>query len=319
MQIVVLDGYTLNPGDLSWAALEKLGDVTIYDRTAPEQVVMRAKDAAIVLTNKTVLTAEILAQLPKLQYIGVLATGYNVVDIAAAKQRQIIVTNIPDYSTYSVAQLTFALLFELTNRVHDHASAVRSGEWANSIDFSFTKGTITELYGKTFGIIGHGQIGQQVGRIAQALGMQVITVRRASSPAESLYGESYVTEEELLAQSDMISLHCPLTVHTQQMINEQTISLMKQSAILINTARGGLVDEAALAMALNKGRLAGAALDVLSTEPPAGNNPLLTADNCIITPHIAWASKEARERLMQICIDNIVAFQAGEARNIVGN
>lgn len=317
MKIVVLDGFTLNPGDLSWDGLRELGDVTVYDRTSSQEIVERSIDAEIILTNKTPITRETLQHLPHLRYIGVLATGYNIVDIQAAKEREIIVTNIPDYSTYSVAQHTMALLLALFNQVQPHADAVRQGNWTASPDFCFTVAPLTELYGKTIGIFGHGLIGQQVGRIAAALGLRVLCVSRKSSPATSLYGETYVEIDKFLAESDIISLHCPLTKDTEGFINRSTIARMKNQAIVLNTSRGGLIVEQDLADALSTGKIAGAGLDVLSTEPPRSDNPLIHAKNCIITPHVAWASKEARSRLMTICINNIQSYLQGSTINSV--
>lgn len=318
MRMVVLDGYTLNPGDLSWDGLRELGEVTVYDRTSPSEIVAHAQDAEVVFTNKTPISEETMELLPHLRYIGVLATGYNIVDIEAAKARGIVVTNIPDYSTYSVAQHTIALLLALVNQVQPHSDEVRQGAWSAAPDFSFTIAPLTELYGKTIGLFGHGLIGQQVGRIALALGMRVLCVRRQSSPAVSLYGESYVDLDEFLAEADIVSLHCPLTAETEGFINKDTIAAMKDGAIILNSSRGALVKEQDLAEALLAGKIAGAGLDVLSTEPPQANNPLLEARNCIITPHIAWASKEARSRLLEICIDNVQQYLQGNPINNVG-
>lgn len=319
MNIVVLDGYTLNPGDLSWDELAELGSLTVYERTAPEDVVTRAHDAELVLTNKTPLTRTMLEALPKLRYIGVLATGYNVVDIQAAGARGIIVTNVPTYGTSSVAQLVLALLLELCHQTGAHDAAVKAGEWATSDDFCFTKAPLVELEGKTLGLIGLGRIGAQTARVAQALGMRVIATgsRRSAGAPSPVEGVPYVPLEELLRQADVVSLHCPLTPETKELVNAERLALMKPSALLINTSRGGLIDEQALADALNDGRLAGAALDVLSTEPPAASNPLLSAARCIITPHIAWATKEARTRLMHTAVANAAAFLDGQPVHIV--
>ena len=317
MNIVVLDGYALNPGDLRWDGLRELGDVTIYDRTPASLIVERASGAHIVLTNKTPLAAHTLDALPELRYIGVLATGYNVVDTAAARSNGVTVTNIPDYGTHSVAQHTIALLLQLCNRVQEHAKAVADGAWARSPDWCFTVAPLTELCSKRIGMIGHGKIGQSVGRIATALGLQVLCVQRNQSPRQSLYGESYVNEDSLLRQSDIISLHCPLVPATVGMINKKTIAKMKDGVLLLNTSRGGLIQECDLAEALNTGKIAGAGLDVLATEPPCADHPLLTARNCLITPHIAWATREARARLLEICISNIRAFLAGNPANAV--
>ena len=309
MKIVVLDGYALNPGDLSWKGFEKFGDVTVYDRTPAEENLARAKDAEIVITNKTVISGEIIENLPKLRYIGVLATGYNVVDTAAARERGIPVTNIPAYGTDSVAQHAFALLLELTNRVGLHADMVADGAWCRSADFCFWQGTITELAGKTMGIIGAGRIGRRMAAMAEAFGMNV-----------RLYGphlENGETVESILENSDVISLHCPLTAGNARMMNASAFARMKKGALLINTARGGLVDEQALVDALQSGQLGGAALDVVDTEPMADNSPLLKAKNLIVTPHVAWVSIEARRRLMDTAVSNVQAFVEGRPQNVV--
>ena len=315
--IVVLDGYTLNPGDLSWDALKELGNCTIYDRTAASDVVERCKDADIVLTNKVVLNEAVMQQLPRLRYIGVLATGYNVVDIAAAAERGIVVTNIPAYSTASVAQMVFAHLLNIVNAVQQHSESVRSGEWCRSADFSYMLSPQTELAGKTLGIVGLGNIGLSVAGIAHAFGMRVVA--KTSKRAEEL--PTYITPlslDDLLKESDVITLHCPLTPDTQHLINAETLSVMKQGAILINTGRGPLIDEAAVAEALNKGHLRAAGFDVLAVEPASSNNPLLQARNAFFTPHIAWATYEARVRLMNIMLGNIKAYLLGEPINRVG-
>jgi len=312
MNIVVLDGYTLNPGDLSWDGLTALGHATIYDRTPPEFIVERAAEADIVLTNKTPMTASTLERLPKLRYIGVLATGYNIVDTDAARLRDIPVTNVPTYGTRSVAQFVFAMLLELCHHIGRHDAAVKAGEWTSSADFCFTKSPLVELSGKTIGLIGLGKIGAQTARIARAMDMRVVAVgsgRRAPAPVE---GVEWVGLEELLRQSDIVSLHCPLTPETAGMISKKRLAWMKPSAFLINTSRGPLIVEQDLADALNEGRIAGAALDVLSVEPPRADNPLLSAANCIITPHIAWATKEARARLMETAVDNVRSFIGGQ-------
>lgn len=309
MKIVVLDGYALNPGDLSWEGFEKFGEVTVYERTPAEETLARARDAEIVITNKTVLSKEIIENLPKLRYIGVLATGYNVVDTAAARERGIPVTNIPAYGTDSVAQHAFALLLELTNRVGLHADMVADGAWCKSKDFCFWQGTITELAGKTMGIIGAGRIGRRMAQIAEAFGMNV-----------RLYGphlENGETVESILEKSDVISLHCPLTAGNARMMNAAAFARMKKGALLINTARGGLVDEQALVDALASGQLGGAALDVVDTEPMAADSPLLKAKNLIVTPHVAWVSIEARRRLMQTAVANVQAFAEGKPQNVV--
>lgn len=314
--IVVLDGYTLNPGDLSWDALKALGNCTIYDRTAPADVVERCKEADIVLTNKVVINEDIMAELPRLQYVGVLATGYNVVDIANAAKRGIVVTNIPAYSTDSVAQMVFAHLLNIVNAVQTHSDSVRCGEWCRSADFSYMLSPQTELAGKTLGIVGLGNIGRRVARIADAFGLRVVA--KTSKSADEL--PSYITPvtlDTLLAESDVVTLHCPLTSETQHLINAATIEQMKDGAILINTGRGPLIDEEAVADALNKGKLRAAGFDVLAVEPASYHNPLLRARNAFFTPHIAWASYEARVRLMDIMLGNIEAFLSGNVINKV--
>ncbi len=316
MKIVVLDGYTLNPGDLSWAELERLGDCAIYDRTPPDQVVARASGAEIVLTNKTAVNRDTIQSLPALRYLGVLATGYNVVDIEAARSRDIPVANIPDYGTKSVAQMTFALLLELTQHVGHHAQTVRDGRWVKSADFCYWDYPLIELEGLTFGIIGFGRIGLAVAELAMAFGLKVI-VHNRSLPKSLPAGVEYVSLNDLLQRSDIISLHCPLTPDTKEIINAERLKLMKPSAFLLNSSRGPLIDEKALAAALNEGRLAGAGLDVLSVEPPKADNPLLTATNCLITPHIAWATRSARSRLLNITVDNVKQFLAGTPQNVV--
>jgi glycerate dehydrogenase len=318
MKIVVLDGYCLNPGDLSWDALRRFGEVDVFDRTAELEVVARTAGAAIALTNKAPLSAAALRQLPELRYIGVLATGYNVVDVAAAGQQGIVVSNIPTYGTASVAQFVFALLLELCHNVRLHADAVRAGEWSRSPDWSFWKSPLMELAGKTMGIVGFGRIGRQVGRIADAMGMRVVAndTYQGDPPAHETF--RWATVEEVLRESDVVSLHSPLFPETQGMVNARSLAWMKASAFLINTSRGPLVVDQDLADALNAGRLAGAGLDVLSVEPPAETNPLLTARNCLVTPHIAWATKEARSRLMDAAIANVAAFLSGKPQNVVG-
>jgi glycerate dehydrogenase len=317
MKIVVLDGYCLNPGDLSWDALRSLGEVEVYDRTPAGQVAERAKGAVIALTNKTPLKAETLAQLPELKYIGVLATGYNVVDVEAARQLGITVTNIPTYGTASVAQFVFALLLELCHNVRQHADAVRAGEWTRNADWSFWKSPLMELAGKTMGVIGFGRIGRSVGRIADAMGMKVIANDTYQGNPPDYAGFRWASVDELLRESDVVSLHSPLFPETQGMINARTLGLMKRSAFLINTSRGPLVVDQDLADALNAGRLAGAAVDVLSVEPPAESNPLLSAKNCLVTPHIAWATREARSRLMELAISNISGYLSGNSQNVI--
>lgn len=307
MKIVVLDGYCLNPGDLSWRGLEALGEVTVYDRTPESLLLDRVQGAAAVLTNKTPLNRESLAALPGLRYIGVLATGYNVVDTAAARERGIVVTNVPAYGTASVAQLTIALLLELCHHVGAHGEAVRRGEWTASQDWSFWKTPQVELAGKTFGCVGLGRIGRQTAQIAEALGMRVVVHSRSQG----------IGLEALLAQSDVVSLHCPLFLETRGLLGASQFQRMKPSAFLLNTSRGPLVVEQELADALNAGTIAGAGVDVLSVEPPAEGSPLFTARNCIVTPHIAWATREARGRLMEIATQNVSAFAGGAPENVV--
>ncbi|MBA2943410.1 D-2-hydroxyacid dehydrogenase [Paenibacillus sp. CGMCC 1.16610] len=318
MRIVVLDGYTLNPGDLDWDGLHALGEVSVYERTAESQIIDRAADADIVLTNKTPLSAATLQQLPKLRYIGVLATGYNIIDLQAAKEHDILVTNVPAYGTQSVAQLVFALLLEFCNRVQQHSDSVVKGGWSSSIDFCYTVSPLMELSGKTIGLIGLGQIGKQVALIAKAFGMNVVATGSGRRTPEPVEGLTWVSLGELLQQSDVISLHCPLTPETKELINADRIALMKPTAVLINTARGGLLNETDVAQALNQGRLAGAGLDVLTVEPPTPDNPLLHARNVLITPHIAWATKEARARLMATAVNNVRGFLEGQPQNLIG-
>jgi glycerate dehydrogenase len=315
MKIVVLDGHTLNPGDLSWDELEALGPAEVYDRTPPDQVVARAKDAEIVLTNKTVLDAAVLRQLPRLKYIGVLATGYNVVDIQAARERHVSVTNVPTYGTPSVAQMVFAHLLELTQHVAHHAQTVRDGRWTKSADFCYWDFPLIELKGLTMGIVGYGRIGRETAAAAKAFGMKVLAVEEAPKPGEP--DVEFVSLDDLFRRSDVVSLHCPLTPETKGLVNAQRLSLMKETAFLINTSRGPLVEEQALADALNSGRIAGAGLDVLAVEPPPPAHPLLKAKNCQITPHIAWATRAARERLMKTAVDNVRVFLAGGRQNVV--
>ena len=314
--IVVLDGFTLNPGDLCWDDLQSLGSCEIFDRTAPDQILTRCASAEIILTNKVPLTRETIAALPKLRYIGVLATGYNIVDAAAARERGIPVTNVPDYSTRSVAQLTFALLLELTHHAGHHAQTVRDGRWSRSLDFCYADFPLIELDGLTLGLVGYGRIGREVAKIARAFGLRVL-VHTRTRPADAPADVEFVSLDELLRQSDIVSLHCPLTPETKNLINAARLALMKPTALLLNTSRGPLIDEAALADALNSSRLAGAALDVLSTEPPPETNPLLEAKNCFITPHIGWASSAARRRLMKIAVGNLRSFIGGAPQNRV--
>lgn len=316
MKIVVLDGYTENPGDLSWDALGGLGALTVYDRTAPAEIVARVGDAEIVLVNKTPMTCETIRACPGLRYIGLLATGYNVVDTAAAREQGIEVCNIPTYGTAAVSQYVFALLLELCHHVGHHAQAVRDGRWSAAPDWCFWDYPLVELAGKTMGFVGFGRIGQSAGRIARAMGMEVLAYDHYPNDAGQALG-SYVSLEELLARSDVVSLHCPLFPETQGMINRKTIAGMKDGAMLINTSRGPLVVEEDLAEALNAGKLGGAVLDVLCDEPPRADHPLLTAKNCRITPHIAWAPKESRQRLMDIAVENVRAFLGGRPVNVV--
>lgn len=316
MRIVVLDGFTLNPGDLSWAALQALGSCVIHDRTPPSDVVPRAADAEIVLTNKTLIRSDHLHQLPKLQYIGVLATGYNIVDVAAAQARQVPVTNVPAYGTKSVAQTTLALLLELTQHVGHHAHTVRRGKWTASPDFSYWDWPLVELDQLTLGIVGFGRIGRAVAELGRAFGMKILTHSRTQTN-ELPAGMRWASLETLFRESDVVSLHCPLTPETERLVNAERIGWLKRSAFLLNTSRGLLIDEYALARALNEGAIAGAGLDVLSVEPPPADNPLLQARNCLITPHVAWATQAARARLMEIAVANVRAFLAGRPQNVV--
>ena len=310
MKIVVLDGYALNPGDLSWTGMEALGELTVYERTSPSEVLERSAGAEVLITNKTVITAEHMAALPQLKYIGVLATGYNVVDIDEARNRGIVVTNIPAYSRASVAQMVFAHVLNITQRVGYYATENANGRWTNSVDFCYWDTDLVELDGKKMGIVGLGNIGRATARIAQAFGMEVLVVTSKEQSALP-EGMKKVTLDELFAQSDVVSLHCPLTPDTKEMVNAARLQTMKPSAILINTGRGPLVNEQDLADALNEGRIAAAGLDVLSVEPSVTGNPLLGARNCFITPHIAWATKEARIRLMDIAVNNLKSYQEG--------
>jgi len=315
VKIVVLDGYTLNPGDLSWAELEILGSATLHDRTAAGEVVARAMDAEILLTNKVEINRSHIQNLPGLKYIGVLATGTNIVDLKSARERGIPVTNVPGYGTKSVAQTTIALLLELTQNVGLHAKTVRESRWVRSADWCYWERPLIELDGLTMGIVGFGHIGQAVAGLASAFGMRLLAFNPRPKPAGP--GVQFVGLEDLFKQSDVVSLHCPLTPQTKQMINRQSLGCMKPASFLLNTSRGQLIDEAALADALNSNELAGAGLDVLSTEPPSPENPLLNAKNCLITPHLAWATRAARMRLLTTAIRNIQAFLAGRAQNVV--
>ena len=316
MNIVVLDGFTLNPGDLSWDALKALGHCTIHERTPADQIIPRLAEVEIAITNKVPFSRETIAALPKLRFIGVTATGFNIIDAASAKERRVIVTNVPTYGTRSVAQHTFALLLELTQHAGHHAQTVRDGRWAKSIDWCYSDHPLIELDGLTMGIIGFGRIGRAVGELAQAFGMKVLT-NVSSRRKEAPQNVSVVELDHLFANSDVVSLHCPLTPDTKDMVNAARLARMKPSAFLLNTSRGPLIDEAALADALNAGRIAGAGLDVLSVEPPKVGNPLLTAKNCLITPHNAWATRAARARLMEVAVANVKAFIEGKPQNVV--
>jgi len=343
MKIVILDAHTTNPGDLSWEAFERLGECTVHDRTAPEDVLARTRDAEAVIVNKVLLTAEVIAQLPRLRYIGLLSTGVNVVDLAAAKARGIPVCNVPAYGTMSVAQLVFAFILAFTHEVQRHSDSVHAGKWAASPDFCYWETPLVELDGLTLGLVGYGQIGQAVAKIGRAFGMRILVHTRSAQlrekreelrdehhdgttvPKNQLFSlnssllteEEFVPLDELLHRSDFISLHCPLTEATNKLINADRLALMKPSAILINTGRGGLLDDTAVADALNSGRLAGAALDVLTEEPPRTpqHQPLLSAKNCKITPHLAWATRAARSRLVAVAAKNLADFLAGSPSN----
>ncbi|MFC1692078.1 D-2-hydroxyacid dehydrogenase [Candidatus Latescibacterota bacterium] len=317
-RIVVLDGYTLNPGDLNWDELLSFGNCEIYERTMPQDVLSRSEGAEILLTNKTILDRKIIVNLPDLEYIGVMATGYNVVDLKAATKRQIPVTNVPEYGTKSVVQMVFALLLELTQHVAHHAETVREGRWTTNPDFCYWDIPLIELDGLAMGIIGYGKIGRAVARVAQSFGMKVLvndieTVDFTGSDSE------FVNLDELFRMSDVISLHCQLTPESQGIVNYERLALMKRTAFLINTGRGPLVNENDLAEALNSGMITGAGLDVLNVEPPVAANPLFTARNCLITPHIAWATLSARKRLMAAVVENVKAFLKGELRNVVNS
>jgi len=318
MKIVILDGHTANPGDLSWDGLREYGELKVYDRTAPTELLSRAEGAEVILTNKVIIDAKTMAALPCLRYIGVLATGYNVVDIAEAHRRGIVVTNIPAYSTMSVAQMVMAHLLNITNQVALHAESVRRGEWQECPDFSFTKSPLIELDGLTLGIVGLGNTGSATARMAQAMGMQVMAV---SSKTEEMLSPLGIRKasgyEQLFSEADVVSLHCPLTDETRHLVNRERLALMKPTAILINTGRGPLLDEQAVADALTEGRLYAVGVDVLTEEPPCKGNPLITAPRCYITPHIAWASAAARRRLVSIATSNVAAFLSGEPQNSI--
>jgi glycerate dehydrogenase len=317
MKIVVLDGYTLNPGDLSWSELEKLGEVTVYDRTPKDKIVERIGDAEAIYTNKTPLTKEILDQCPSVKFIGVLATGYNVVDVEAAKANGIPVCNIPTYGTTAVSQFVFALLLEISHHAWDHNIAVKKGDWTNCRDFCFWNYPLSELAGKTMGIIGYGRIGQATGTIAQAFGMNVLAYDQYQNKGLECETMEYAELDDILAKADVISLHCPLFPDTEGIISTKNISKCKDGVIIINTSRGGLVIEEDMKQALESGKVSHFAADVVSTEPISMDNPLLSAPNTILTPHIAWAPKEARSRLMNTAIMNLAAFIKGEAQNVV--
>ncbi|EDM26572.1 glycerate dehydrogenase [Lentisphaera araneosa HTCC2155] len=314
MKTIILDAFTANPGDLNWDAIDQITELVQYPRTAPNELLERIQGAEALLTNKVIISSETMDQVPSLKYIGVLATGTNVVDLEAATARGITVTNIPAYSTPFVAQHSFALILNIFNKVAQHSESAKAGAWADCQDFSYTHGVLNELQGKTLGIIGLGSIGKKVAEIAKAFGMKIVALksaRPAKDPIERLEFNDF------FSQSDIISLHCPLSPESQEIINAKSLALMKKSAVIINTGRGPLINEADLAQALNEGQIAAAGLDVLSSEPPAADNPLLSAKNCFITPHIAWAAQECRERLIQIAADNIKAFLSGEVLNKV--
>jgi len=316
MKIVILDGYTLNPGDLSWKGLQDMGECLIFDRTKPEEVSVRIRDAEIIITNKVVIDKKLIANNPLIKYIGITATGYNVVDVQAATERGIVVTNIPAYSTDSVAQLVFSHILNVANRVDFHANSVKEGDWTQNPDFSYWKTPQVELAGKTLGIIGFGRIGNKVGAIARAFGMTVIFQNR-SQKTDIAEGMCQKSIEEVFAESDFVSLNCPLTAENSAFVNRKLIETMKPTAVLINTGRGGLINESDLAEALISGRITAACLDVLSTEPPSSQNPLISVKNCFISPHMAWATLEARQRLMNITVDNLKCYLSGNAKNVV--
>jgi len=316
-QIVVLDGYTTNPGDNSWDPIRELGEVTVYDRTPKEKIVERARGAEILLTNKTPLEAEVLRELDGLEFISVLATGYDPVDVEAAAELGIPVSNVPEYSSDSVAEHTVGLMLELTHRIGMHDRAVDAGEWEASPDFSFWRRSLTELSGKTLGIVGFGTIGERVGEIADAFGMRVLGSTHSSTPEPDIEAFDHVETGAIVARADIVTLHCPLTDETEELVDADRLAAMDESAYLVNTGRGELVDEPALARALADGDIAGAAVDVVSEEPITSDNPLLEAPNCVITPHIAWTSLEARRRLMQTTAKNVRGFLAGDPTNVV--
>lgn len=315
MKLIILDGYPSNPGDQSWDALRQFGDLTVYDRTAPEDTIARVGDAEIVLLNKTPLGADVFEACPSLRLVSVLATGYNIVDVQAARAHGVTVCNVPGYSTGAVAQMTFALLLEITQQVGLHSAAVFAGDWQNSPDFCFWKKPLTELAGKTMGLVGYGAIGQAVGKIALAFGMDLLVTARHEKPVPA--GAKFVDLDTLLRESDVVSLHCPQTAENLHMINAETLAKMKDGAILLNTARGGLLDERAVADALKSGKLGAFGADVVSKEPIAADNPLLIAPNCFLTPHIAWAPYETRLRLHRVSADNVRLFLEGTPQNVV--
>ena len=324
MKITILDGYALNPGDLDYSSLAEFGDLVVYDRCPQSEAVERARDADLILTNKVLFGEAELAQLPNLKYIGVQATGYNTVDCAAARRHGVTVTNIPAYSTMSVAQLTFAHLLNLTFHLGEHAAAIRDGRWTRNPDFTYWDTTLVELAGLTMGLVGFGNIAKRVARIALDFGMEVLACRHSAHAGDAdvieamgLQSVRMVSLDEVFQQSDVVSLHCPATAETLKLVNVERLALMKPTAFLINTARGVLVDEAALADALNQGRLAGAGVDVLSSEPPSADNPLLSARNCFCSPHFAWATLAARKRCLAVAIENVRAFLAGKPQNVV--
>ena len=316
MKIVVLDGYTLNPGDLSWGGLEALGEAEIYDYSAPDEIVPRAQGAQLIMPNKAVISKEVLDQLPDLKYIGVQATGYNIIDTEAAAERGIVVTNIPTYGTPSVAQMVFAHVLNLTQRVAHHDGTVKEGRWTANRDFCYWDFPLFELMDLTMGIVGYGRIGQRTGEIATAFGMKLLVHDEYIKPEDHPNAE-FATVDEVFKRSDVISLHCPLTPETEKLANAQRLGLMKKTAFIVNTSRGPLVDDQALADALNAGTIAGAGLDVLTAEPPPMDNPLMKAKNCYITPHIAWATRSARSRLLDTLVDNAKAFIDGKPQNVV--
>ncbi|WLI78711.1 D-2-hydroxyacid dehydrogenase [Kosakonia sp. H02] len=317
MKIVVLDGGVLNPGDLAWDGLQQLGEVTVYDNTSADETVARLRDADVAITNKVTLGEAIFSQCPTLKFIAVTATGYNIIDLAAARAHHVAVSNVPTYGTSTVAQFTTALMLELCNRVGEHDADVHAGGWSNSREWCYWLKPMIEVTGKNVGIIGYGRIGQAFGTIAQALGMNVLACSEGAQSVPESAQLRYVDLDTLYAEADVISLHCPLTPQTKGMINRAALAKMKKSALLLNASRGDLVNEADLAEALNAGRIAGAAVDVLSKEPPTADNPLLSAKNCVITPHIAWASVDARGRILATTVDNVKAFIAGQAQNRV--